>query len=55
MGTANLERSFNQTIYKIDFVVKRCKTTILRKKSNRRFLPIHRNSKCATFVFNKNI
>ena len=41
IGTTNLEPSMNQTIYKTDFIAKSCKTTILRKKSNRRFLPIH--------------
>ena len=39
--TANLERSMNQTLYKTDFVAKRCKNIILRKKSNSRFFPIH--------------
>ena len=36
----------NQTIYKNDFVAKRCKTTISRKKSNRRFLLRHCSSNC---------
>ena len=38
--TADLERSKNQTHYKTDFVAKTCKNIILRKNSNRRFLPI---------------
>ena len=49
--TANLEPPMNQPLSKIDFVAKRCKTTILCKKSNIRFLPIHRNSKYPTFAF----
>ena len=38
--TANLERSRDQSLYKTDFAAKRCKTVILRKKSNGPFLPL---------------
>ena len=54
-STANPECSMNQTLYKIDIEAKRYKTTILRKKSNRRFFLIYGSSKCPNFVYNKNI
>ena len=37
--TANLKCFMNKTLYKTDFLAKRCKTIILRKKFNRRFPP----------------